>query len=136
MRVPTGRVDDAKIDAETTKEVLVRSRRRYLWGVYVVVAAAGAHAALAPPVQQGSDVVIHLVIGLLMSLLVVVDARIIGKPLPQSAGWLILMFWPLAAPGYVIALRKIRGVGLVLGHGALLVAIYMLVFLVLRWLTS
>lgn len=72
--------------------------------------------------------------GLLLALLLMVDAQMLGKPLPLSAGWLILFFWPLAAPGCVIALRRWRGLLIVLGHGALLFVVYGLLATGVRWL--
>ena len=42
---------------------------------------------------------------------VVFDARHRGKPLVSAVQFLIFIFWPIAAPIYLIATRGIRGFG-------------------------
>ena len=118
------------------RTTLVKRRLFYLWSLYGLAAVGGVRAALLPPERSYSGVLWSLAMGLLLALLVMADAQVLGKPLPQSAGWLILFFWPLAAPGCVIALRRWRGLVIVLGHGALLLVVYALVAAGVRWLAA
>jgi len=51
------------------------------------------------------------------------DARLVGRPLPQLARIGIFCGWPLGVPIYLIWARRWRGVGLLLLHGFLLLLI-------------
>lgn len=115
---------------------LIKRRGRYLLCLYGLAAVDGVRAALLPSGRSYSGVLLSLATGLVLAFLVFTDARILGKPLPQSAGWLILFFWPVAAPGCVIALRKWSGLWIVLGHAALLFVLSGAVAVGLRWLTG
>lgn len=114
----------------------IKRRLYYLWSLYGLAAVAGVRAALLPDERTYSGVLWGLAMGLLLALLVRVDAQVLGKPLPESVGWLILLFWPLAAPGCVIALRGWRGLGIVIGHGTLLLVVSALVASGARWLAA
>ena len=48
------------------------------------------------------------------------DARLVGKPLPQLARIGIFCGWPLGVPIYLVWARRFKGVGLLLLHGVLL----------------
>ena len=115
---------------------LLQRRRLYLWCLYSLAAVAGVRAALLPAERSYSGALFGLALGFLLALLVMADADALGRPLPQTAGWLILFFWPLAVPGCVIALRGWRGLAIVLGHGALLLAVSGLVATGVKWLAA
>ena len=118
------------------KTPLVKRRFLYILTLYGLVAVGGAMTALLPPERSYSGTLWGLSMGLLLALLVMLDARLLGRPLPHSAGWLILVFWPVAAPGCLIALRKWAGLGLVLVHGFSLLALHVVVVLGLTWLVA
>ncbi len=115
---------------------LIKLRGHYLWSLYGLAAIDGVRAALLPAERSYSGILLGLATGLLLALLVALDARIVGKPLPQSAGWLVLFFWPVAAPACVIALRRWSGLGIVLGHAALLFILSAIVAVGVRWLAT
>ena len=108
----------------------------YLWSLYGLAAVAGVRVAILPTERSLSGALWNLAVGLLLALVLRVDAEVLGKRLPQSAGWLILFFWPIAAPGCVIALRRWRGLGIVLGHGALLLLVGAAVASGVSWLAG
>ncbi len=115
---------------------LIKRRGRYLWCLYGLAAIAGVRAALLPPERSYSGLLLSLATGLLLALLVSLDARIVGKPWPQSAGWLVLFFWPVAAPACIIALRRWAGLAIVLGHSTLLCILAGIVAVGVRWLAT
>ena len=115
---------------------LIKRRGHYLWCLYGLAAIAGVRAALLPPERSYSGVLLSFAIGMVLAFLVSIDARIVGKPLPRTAGWLVLIFWPVAAPACVIAVRKWAGLGMVLGHAALLIVLWGVVAVGVRWLAA
>lgn len=114
----------------------IRVRRLYLWALYGLAVISGVRTGLLPVDRQNVDVFLSLSIGLLLALLVMADARILGRQFPQTALWLILSLWPLAVPGYLIATRRMKGLGLVAMHATLLLAVRAAVALGLRWLVG
>lgn len=115
---------------------LLKSRNIYLAGLYALAAIFSVRVAALPYGAENADVVLRLVTGLVSAHLVVADARAIGKPLPHSAGWQLWLFWPVAVPGCVIALRKGRGALYLVGHVVALLLLYVLVALGVRWLVA
>jgi len=113
-----------------------RARNFYLLGLYVVAVLSGVRTALLPPWTHGTDVALRLGLGLVLAHVVLADARVAGRPLPQSVGWQIWFFWPVAAPGVVIALRKWPGVLYLVGHAALYLLVAAVVALGVRWLVA
>jgi len=51
------------------------------------------------------------------------DARLVGKVLPQLARIGIFIGWPLAVPIYLIWARRLKGLGLLLLHGFLMLVV-------------
>jgi hypothetical protein len=117
-------------------EALVTRRRYYLGALYVLVAILGLREALLPPGRLGSDYLLALGIGLALTALVAIEARLVDKPLPLTAWWVILLFWPVAVPGCIIGLRKLAGVKLVLFHTAVLFGVYLIFGLGAMWLAA
>ena len=58
------------------------------------------------------------------------DAKLVGKPLPQLARQGIFFGWPLGVPIYLVWARRWRGVGLLLLHGFLLLLIFLATYLI------
>ena len=87
-----------------------RSRRVYVAGLYVFALLLGAKAALV--LLSGGDMskAFRIMLGLVLAHVVVADARAISKPFPHSVNWQLCLFWPVAVPACVIALRKGRGI--------------------------
>ena len=51
------------------------------------------------------------------------DARLVGKVLPQLARIGVFFGWPLAVPIYLIWARRLKGLGLLLLHGFLMLVV-------------
>jgi hypothetical protein len=104
-----------------------RSLRRFRLGflliTYVLFALAGARSVVAT--ERGlSDLVIGILVAIAVTKSCVMDSRLIGKPLPRTARWVMFLMWPLAAPVYLLWARGWAGLGWAVLHGvAMLVAI-------------
>jgi len=62
------------------------------------------------------------------------DARLVGKPLPQLARIGIFLGWPVGVPIYLVWARRFRGVGLLLLHGVGLLLVSVIAVLVTLYL--
>ncbi len=58
------------------------------------------------------------------------DARLVGKPLIQLAKLGIFFGWPVAVPIYLLWARGMKGLGLLLLHGFLLLLVAVLSVLI------
>lgn len=97
-----------------------RSLRRFRLGflliAYVLFALTGARAAVAT--ERGlSDLVIGLLVAIAVTKACVMDSRLVGKPLPRAARWVMFLMWPLAVPVYLLWVRGWAGLGWVALHG-------------------
>jgi hypothetical protein len=106
-----------------------RQRRAILVGLYVLFPLSGIATALAiclPSTDLPADFWprVDLLFAILMSLglmwLCTVDAKLAGKPLIQLAKVGIFLGWPIGVPIYLLWARGIKGLGLLLLHGFLL----------------
>lgn len=62
------------------------------------------------------------------------DARLVGKALPQLARIGIFFGWSLGVPIYLVWARRFRGVGILLLHGALLFLVFVITGLTVFYL--
>jgi len=99
-------------------------RKIYLSFSYLVAGLGGLSRGLHRSGTTNTDLVLALMMGLALALLVLADAKAVGHSLPASAGWLIFIFWPVAAPVAAIAARRRSGVGLVFVNSALIIVTY------------
>lgn len=81
-------------------------------------------------VVAGTNFILDLSLALMMPLILVWwavrDANRRGKPISMFTRSWMFLFATVAVPGYVIVTRKWRGVGLVLLHGFLWYALYLI----------
>ena len=101
-----------------------RSLRRFRLGflliAYLLLALAGARAAVAT--EQGlSDLLIGVLVAIAVTKSCVMDSRLIGKPLARTARLVMLLFWPAAAPFYLLWARGWAGLGWVVLHAVAMV---------------
>jgi hypothetical protein len=106
-----------------------------LWAVYRVLTEAPV--ATESGLRMASCAFVALALGSQLGFMwfCTLDARLVGKPLPQLARIGIFLGWPLGVPIYLVWARRFRGVGLLLLHGAglfLISAIAVLIPLYLR----
>ena len=117
-------------------ECQIRTRRRIvLVYIYSLSALWAVHAVLAnTPIRTESGMRIagntFLALALASQLgfmwFCTLDARLVGKALPQLARIGIFVAWPLGVPIYFVWARRFTGLGLLLLHGVL----WLLVFVV------
>jgi hypothetical protein len=55
------------------------------------------------------DLLLPLLMGACFALACQADGRLHGKPVRYSVQWLMVIFWPIAAPAYVMWTRRWRG---------------------------
>jgi len=99
-----------------------RLRTAILIVLYFCMALMGIRVGLLET-ESNTGAVAVIGLGVLFTFLAVVDARVMGKPLPLSAKWIIFMTWPVAVPVVAVRNRGINGVPIVLLHVALFLLI-------------
>jgi hypothetical protein len=119
-----------------TPAELVPIRRNYLWLLYALAAVLGAVTAVPSLRVTALPAATGLAAGIDLALLLETDGKILGKPLPRTASWVVILLWPLAAPSIAIATRGIRGLWLTLLHAAALWATYLVFAWGTWWLRS
>lgn len=62
------------------------------------------------------------------------DARLVGKPLPQLARIGVFIAWPIGVPIYLVWARRLRGVGVLLLHGFLWLLVFVIAWLAVSYL--
>ena len=77
-------------------------------------------AKLSPDFAARLDLLLAIPTCLCFMWLCTVDAKLVGKPLIQLAKLGIFLGWPVGVPIYLLWARGIRGLGLLLLHGFLL----------------
>lgn len=122
----------------------VRTRRRIvvlylyglsaLWAVYSVLTYAPAQTESGLRVASCAFVALALGSQLGFMWFCTLDARLVGKPLPQLARIGIFLGWPLGVPMYLVWARRFKGVGLLLLHGAGLLLISVVAVLITLYL--
>jgi hypothetical protein len=115
-------------------KMLLSARRWYLMGWYSLAIGSGVRTALLPHVAQNVDLALSWATGLALALLIFADAKILGKPLPVTSGWLLLFYWPIAVPACVVSLRKWRGLLLLLLHAGVFWVVMAATYWLCRWL--
>ncbi len=122
---------------------LRRERRAILVFLYVLFALWGAYDGTIsnlPPAQFQPDFAMR--VNLLLSIplclgfmwFCTVDAKLAGKPLIQLAKLGIFLGWPIGVPIYLVWARGLKGLGLLLLHGFLLLSITVCVQLSVAYL--
>jgi hypothetical protein len=114
---------------------LLRARRSYFVLLFALALVSGAYAGLLPW-SSGAGVIFSLGIGLACMLIVNADSRLLGKPIPETSGWLVLLFWFIAAPAYAIKTRGLRGLWIAFASFVLLCGAYAGAAVVARWLAA
>jgi hypothetical protein len=71
------------------------------------------------------DALYTAALGLAVTGLCVLDARLLGKPIPLLARWVVLIAWPVSAPLCLIRSRGARGLLLLALLAFMLVGIYL-----------
>jgi len=121
------------VDA-TIQSRLRRQRRAVLVFLYIVFLLTGlldgfTVASLPRAAHPDFAVRIKLLEAILLSLgslgLCTVDARLLGRPLIEMARLGIFFGWPVGVPIYLIWARGLRGLGLLLLHGFLLIVVWL-----------
>jgi hypothetical protein len=111
---------------------LRRQRRVILVGLYVLFTLTGGATAamsrlpsakLSPDFAARLDLLLAIPTCLCFMWLCTVDAKLVGKPLIQLAKLGIFLGWPVGVPIYLLWARGIRGLGLLLLHGFLLLLV-------------
>lgn len=114
----------------TVQDRLKRQRRNALVFLYFAFSLTGALDAFTMGGPAGNfhpDFAFRagLLAGLLLSLgflcWCTVDARLMGWPLVEMARLGIFFGWPVGVPVYLLWSRRLRGLGLLLLHGFLLI---------------
>ena len=106
---------------EITRSAEIRRRNRWLFGLYLLAAIHGLRwYAVNESARSGDLLFGTLMPGLIMTFLVIADTKTVGRPVPQFAGWVVFLFWPIAGPVFVIWARGLAGLGWVALHGLLL----------------
>ena|SRR6187402_3536971 len=107
------------------KETRLRSVRDfYLVLTFLTTSLAGFSRGFHRDGSTNLDVAFALAMGLALALLVTSDAHLAQRPIPTTVGWLVFIFWPIAAPAAAIVVRRGRGVWPVLACGALVLCTY------------
>jgi len=96
-----------------------RSLRRFRLGFllisYALFALRGARdATVAEP--SFSDLAVALLASIAVTKCCAMDSRLIGKPLPRTARWVMFFTWPLAAPVYLVWSRGWAGLAWLAVH--------------------
>jgi hypothetical protein len=114
---------------ETASEIRWRRRRRnamvYLYSVFLLT------GVLRGLLWYSSDANVFLRVELLSAIATslgfmwycTADARLVGKPLLPIARVGIFILWPAGVPVYLLWARRLKGLGILLLHGVLLVLV-------------
>jgi len=114
---------------------LRRFRLGFLFITYALVALQGARTAVVP--ESGlSDLAIGLLIAIAVTKACAMDSRLIGKPLPRTARWVMFLLWPLAVPPYLVWSRGWVGLAFTALHFFALLATFLVAFAVAGALVS
>ncbi|MEZ5333657.1 MAG: hypothetical protein R2991_16855 [Thermoanaerobaculia bacterium] len=108
-------------------------RRFYVLAWYGLGMFAGTRVALLPMVELNLDRALQLCLGLLATLLVLTDAKLVGRPLPHTSAWLIWWAWPIAVPACLLSRRGLRGLLTLLLHGTGFLVTTLVGALIVRW---
>ena len=104
-----------------------RIRAHMLILLFLVSILWGLHSALT---WQSEEV--RLALSLLTAFVVtqccIADSKVVGKPILLSFQWLMFLFWGISAPLYLVWTRRLRGIGLAIGYGLLLLILFYLTF--------
>jgi hypothetical protein len=123
---------------------LRRQRRTILAFLYVLFMLLGATEGALSNLPQtklppGFAFRVHLLLTIPICLgfmwFCTVDARLAGKSLIQLAKLGIFVFWPAGVPIYLIWARGVRGLGVLLLHGIMLLVVLFCAALAVVWLT-
>jgi hypothetical protein len=98
-------------------------RNAMLATIYLAAALYGVKTG-ATATQTGSSIVMSLCIGILMTLFAAEDSRVMGRPLPHTARWIVYFLWPIAVPVVVLRTRGAKGLPIFLLHVFLIVLTY------------
>ncbi len=111
----------------------VGSRRRVvLIYLYSLFALSGVHTALTRTLAQ-TDSGLRIAENTLVALALArqlgfmwfctLDAKLVGKPLLRLARVGIFLGWPVGVPVYLLWARRLRGLGLLVLHGFVLILV-------------
>lgn len=103
------------------RAILVSLYLLLVW--YGAVTAGMSHfpsADRSPDFVARIDLLLTIPTSLCFMWLCTVDSRLVGKPLIQLARIGIFLGWPIGVPIYLLWARGIRGLGLLLLHGFLM----------------
>lgn len=81
-----------------------RTLRRFRLGFLLITYALYALHAARERMGVGpglSDIAIALLASVAVTKACIMDSRLIGKPLPRAARWVMFFTWPLAVPVYL-----------------------------------
>ncbi|MHC4970712.1 MAG: hypothetical protein ACYTG3_00085 [Planctomycetota bacterium] len=96
-----------------------RSLRRFRLGflliAYVLFALRGARDATLPEPCL-SDLAMAFLAAIAVTKACVMDSRLVGKPLPRAARWVMFFTWPLAVPVYLVWSRGWVGLAWIAAH--------------------
>lgn len=119
-------------------ECQIRTRRRIvlvyiyslsvLWAVHAVLADAPIRTESGMRIAGNTFLALALASQLGFMWLCTLDARLVGKTLPQLARIGIFVAWPLGVPIYLVWARRFKGLGLFLLHGILWLLVFVVAF--------
>ena len=89
-----------------------------LWVVYCVLTETPVKTESGMRLASCAFVALAVGVNLGFMWFCTLDARLVGKPLPQLARIGIFLGWPVGVPIYLVWARRLRGVGLLLLHAA------------------
>jgi hypothetical protein len=96
----------------------------YLVLAYFLSALLGVRTALPLYGQPITDLLFALTVALTVTYLCIADSLVLHRPLIRTARWIMVFFWPVAAPIYVLWSRRAWGILVLLIHFVLLAATY------------
>ncbi|SIO57906.1 hypothetical protein SAMN05444166_5520 [Singulisphaera sp. GP187] len=112
-----------------------RVRAHMIVLVFVVSMLWGLHYALTWE-SAGIPYALTFLSAFVVTQCCIADSKVVRKPILLSFQWLMLLFWTVSAPAYLVWTRRLRGVGLAIGFFVLYEVFLNLTFFVVRYLVD
>ena len=94
----------------------MKLQRSLLIGAYYVLMGFWTIRACVLDRHAGIDLILTICISLSATLACIADSKLIARPMPHAAKWVMFFFWPIAVPIYLIWSRRARGFLYILVH--------------------
>lgn len=97
----------------------IESQKRYrtflIILVYIIMTSIGIRFGINPEFGL-LTYLIGLLLALLLTQICIVDGRIVGRPLPVSTHWLVLILFPISIPICFFRVHGTKGLVIVAAH--------------------